>query len=130
MHGDNVIPLRSSTSVVRCTVGGVAVVSGTGDIDLSVQPALSVALLHAVASSEAVLFDLCACTFLDSTGLEALLVASRAARSRGVPMVVAAEPGGAPRALIELVVGQGLFESCDSREAGLAALAAMARAGA
>lgn len=101
---------------------GVTVVTVYGEVDLTREAHLTKVLLRAVGASPAVLVDLDGCTFLDSSGLSALLSGVRAAKAAGVRFGVASAPGGAPRALFDLAFGHGLFASSDDRASGLAAL--------
>ncbi len=71
-----------TASGMECTqVGGEGyLVSAWGEVDLYVAPELRAALLRAVAEEpEAVVVDLMAVTFIDSTALGALVAASRRA---------------------------------------------------
>lgn len=101
---------------------GATVVAVRGEIDLACVEELTDGLLAAIDEGDSVLVDLCACTFIDSTGLSSLLSGLRRAKDRGVPYAVACQPGGAPRSLFDMVLGHGFFVSCDDRASGLAAL--------
>jgi anti-sigma B factor antagonist len=75
-----------------------------GEVDLASADRVRDALM-AVASdgAEALVVDLSGCTFLDSSGLRALLEARRAlAAPDGAPGLVIAAPGDQPRRLLEM----------------------------
>ncbi len=115
------------TTDVRFEVGleteeEACVVVVSGETDLAVAARLTRALDTALRGSDTVLVDLCACTFIDSVGLSAVLRASQQAKRDGKRLGVATVPGSPPRALFDLVFGRGLFASSDGRAAGLAAL--------
>lgn len=120
----NLYPIESWFRVVTTVEPDVTIVGVSGDVDLPVAERLTAALLEAIRSAPAVLVDLCECTFMDSTGLGALLTGVRAAKARNVRLGVASAPGGAVRALFDLAVGHGFFSSSDDRASGLAALQA------
>jgi anti-sigma B factor antagonist len=69
-----------ATFTLHCT-SGCAVVVTTGEIDLYTAPALRESLIRAGESSNRIVIDLTAVTFLDSTGLGVMLGAQRRARS-------------------------------------------------
>jgi anti-sigma B factor antagonist len=60
-----------------------AVVSLAGECDLSVRDELTTLLLEAVNSAETVTVDLAGVTFMDSSGLHALMTGHRAAQRTG-----------------------------------------------
>jgi anti-sigma B factor antagonist len=62
--------------------GDWLVVTLSGECDLSVQAELASALADAVSRSAAVVVDLAALTFLDSSGIHELVTAHHAARDR------------------------------------------------
>lgn len=93
MSGDR--PLPGSGKVRRAmaqfkavtSVGsGHATVSLAGECDLTVQEELTKVLMAAIATSRPVVLDLDQLTFLDSTGVHALVMAHRAARAEGVAL--------------------------------------------
>lgn len=64
------------------------VVAPTGELDLSNVAALEAAWRSAAVKSQAVVIDLSGLTFMDSTGLRALLEADAAARSNGFTLAL------------------------------------------
>ena len=70
----------------RTSVGGQACVAVAGEVDVDTAPRMRDALLEAIAEGGAVFVDLGSVTFMDSTGLSALVVARHAADARGVPL--------------------------------------------
>jgi anti-sigma B factor antagonist len=60
-------------------------------------------------SDQPLVVDLSRVTFVDSSGLAALLAAAQAADRQGTPFSVACPPGSEPRLLIELSGTQGLL---------------------
>ena len=116
------IRLPQDCQVELLTEPGATVVAVSGEVDLSTERLLRETLDRALAAPAPVLVDLCGCTFIDSSGLGALLAGVRAARASGQPLAVACEPGGAVRAMVLMVMGPA-FSTCASRAAGLAALA-------
>ncbi len=113
----------SRADVALLDVPTASVVVVTGEADMTAETRLRAALDEAMAAGKPVLVDLCGCTFLDSSGLGALVGGVRAAREAGLAFGVASEPQGAVTAMFRLVLGPIMFATCDSREAGLAALA-------
>ncbi len=67
----------------RSDESGTAVVALAGEGDMSVRDELSAVLLTAVAGSPAVVVDLSGLTFLDSSGIHALVMAHQAALRDG-----------------------------------------------
>lgn len=122
LPAENVVALDAGSRIRVSWEAGVTVVSVTGDLDLVHAAHLTEVVLRAVGTSGAVLVDLGACSFLDSSGLSALLTGLRAAKTAGVRYGVASAPGGAPRALFDLAFGRRLFASSDDRAMGLVAL--------
>ena len=57
--------------------GGVTVVAVSGEIDIAVAGRLESALARASAKGPRVILDLTECSFIDSSGLRAILLASR-----------------------------------------------------
>lgn len=79
---------------------GIALVSLAGELDLTVAPLLDAALSHVLDDGmRCVLLDLDALEFCDSSGLGALLRASRRVREAGGTCVVAAARGPVQRLL-------------------------------
>jgi anti-anti-sigma factor len=76
--------LKTSTE----TVDGVAVVSVEGEVDLVTSEQLRGALLDALEESGRVTVDLTGLTFIDSSGLSALVDAHRRARDAGGVLIL------------------------------------------
>jgi anti-anti-sigma factor len=70
----------------------VVVVAANGDLDLSTAPELEHALVTAQAEGRDVVLDLRGVTFMDSSGLRAILAADARARSSGARFVLAEGP--------------------------------------
>ena len=70
----------------RTRVGGEVCVAVAGEVDVDTAPRMRDALLEVIAEGEAVFVDLGSVTFMDSTGLSALIVARQAADARGIPL--------------------------------------------
>lgn len=89
-------------------------VTVVGEIDHSTHALLHSALARTwEARPVAVLVDLRQVTFLNAGGLRALLLTSRTARLRGVPLVVRSGPGRVSRLLTMVGFGQQLLCSTE-----------------
>lgn len=71
---------------VTSVESGRATVSLAGECDLTVQEELTKVLMAAIATSRPVVLDLDQLTFLDSSGVHALVTAHQAARAEGVAL--------------------------------------------
>ena len=80
-------------------VGGCAVVRAGGEIDASTVPALDGAITEAASLASHVVVDLAQVTFVDSSGLGALIVARQSARERGGSISLVAPPPAVRRLL-------------------------------
>ena len=90
---------------VRCEQrDGGAVVVATGEIDMSTSPALREQLLSPEAQRPVVVLDLREVTFMDSSGLGAIVGQHKRARERGFQFAVAV--GGAASVELMLVLAQ------------------------
>ncbi len=87
-------------------------VSLAGECDLTVHEELTKVLTAAVATSHPVVLDLDQLTFLDSSGVHALVMANRAARRAGVPMR-AVNARGVVAELLDLTGVAELLHACD-----------------
>ena len=97
---------------------GVALISLAGELDLTVVPLVDAAVSHVLDDGvRRVLLDLDALGFCDSTGLGALLRASRRVREAGGTCVVAAARGPVQRLLDLTAVEQTLQISTDVQPA-------------
>ena len=89
-----------------------------GEVDLFAAPKLSSALDQALEAPGAIVVDLSACTFFESSGLNALLRADLT----GDRIHVARPPTSCADRMLSLTV-PGHFAEHDSRDAALAAIA-------
>lgn len=102
-------------------VGGCAVVSAVGEVDLATSPGLSHALKVAVERAPRTIVDLSEVSFVDSTGLQVLVQArSRVHDRHGLIALVA--PTGMPRRVLEVSQLDQAFATFDSLEGATAAL--------
>jgi anti-anti-sigma factor len=83
--------------------GGTALLTLVGDVDLASGQAVRDAVCEALdAGVGEVVLDLAGVTFLDSTGLNALLNTARDVDRRGAKLRCDAPHGGEPRVVIDL----------------------------
>ena len=77
---------------IQASVGtdpdGALVVSADGEVDLETAPRLTDWLAKALAGGQKVVLDLGQVSFMDSSGLTALLVAHNEAEKTGTPLVL------------------------------------------
>jgi anti-sigma B factor antagonist len=105
-------------------VEGALLVTASGELDLAAAPRLATVLSIATAGAEpAVVLDLTAVDFIDSTALGAIMHASTEAEATGKKMLVVALEGPVRR-LLEITNLTGRFRVYPSREEALAAAAA------
>ena len=71
---------------------GGLMISVMGEVDLSTSPAVEQKLLRAAESHDLVALDLRKTTFMDSTGIHAIVVAEQRLRDRGGHLVVVQGP--------------------------------------
>lgn len=83
-------------AVSRSQVGGVHVVTVTGEVDMLTEPTMSQAVESVIAGSDgrAVVIDLSGVSFFSSTGMSALLRAQDLASRRGISLGIVAEGTG------------------------------------
>jgi anti-anti-sigma factor len=94
---------------------GSAVLTVSGEVDLATAPALQTALLAMVErGSDKVILDMAEVTFMDSSGLSALL-AARDAGGEDFEMVLVVGPGMVRRLLETTAIGSlfTVFETLD-----------------
>ena len=84
----------------------IDVVRVTGDVDLAEAAELSALLSERTG---AVVVDLRDCTFIGSDGLRALLEGRGLATERGDRFVLAVTPATAPARLLDVVLGETIF---------------------
>jgi len=100
-----------------------ALVSASGEIDIATTPQLRAAIEQAmVGSAEGVVVDLTGVTFMESTGLRAMLEARLRAEGERRSLVVVCDPAGPVHRLFELTNTTEPLRVCDSRDAAVAAL--------
>ena len=117
-------PEEPNYNVEHDPVEGALLVTASGELDLAAAPRLATVLSMATASAEpAVVLDLAAADFIDSTALGAIMHASTEAESAGKRMLVVAVDGPVRR-LLEITNLTGRFRLYPSREDALAAAAA------
>ena len=97
--------------------GFVVVVAG--DIDLGSAPVVRDRLHGLAATGAGVVVDLAGVTFIDSSGIHALLLSARAIDAAGGTLVVAS-PSPAVRRLLELVKADEIVPIEDVRDVALA----------
>jgi anti-anti-sigma factor len=88
---------------VRCEQRGEgAVVVVTGEVDMSTSPALREQLVAPEAQRETVVLDLREVTFMDSSGLGAIVGQHKRARERGFRFAVAVDGAAAVERILVL----------------------------
>lgn len=92
---------------------GCAVVTAGGEIDVHTSPGLGDALRAGDASSQWLVLDLTAVTFLDSTGLSAMVTALNRARARGGSMSLVG-PAGLVRRVLAITELDQVFAIYDA----------------
>jgi anti-sigma B factor antagonist len=105
-----------SLAVQRLDSGRVCITVG-GELDLANAPALRAALESELSVGKRVLLDLSAVTFIDSSGLAAIVQASNGARDADAQLELAAEMCQQARRLMELTGVLPLLSLVDGHEA-------------
>jgi anti-anti-sigma factor len=100
--------------------GDVLVVTVSGEVDLETAPEVTRAIQLVPGHTSRVVADLSGVTFLDSSGLNALLRGYRALEERGIAFRVVAEPAGPVRRLFDLTQVGDVLRVVDSLEDGVA----------
>jgi anti-anti-sigma factor len=113
---------RTEFSVQTRQDAAVRVINVRGEIDLGTVAALQPDLEAALAADGPVVVDLCAATFLDSTGLYSLLVFREALREQSRPMAVACWPSGAVAMAFRVSGTDRVFKLYASRDAAIGAV--------
>jgi anti-anti-sigma factor len=101
-------------------VAGVFVIDARGEIDVSTAAELQPAIESALQAEGPVVVDLCAVSFLDSTGLYALLVLRRRMLEQERRMAIACWPSGAVAMTLAISGTDQVFNVYDSRAAAVA----------
>ncbi len=100
---------------------GLRIVDVRGEIDLAAAPELSEHLVGAEdAGVRAVVVDLCRVTFLDSSGLAALLNARKRLLAADIPLVLACEPEGRPARILEVTGLRTVMQIAPTRDDAVA----------
>jgi anti-sigma B factor antagonist len=106
------------------------VVDVRGEIDLAAAPELSEHLLSAQDEGlAAVVVDLCRVSFLDSSGLAALLNARKKLLESDIALVVACAPAGRPARILEVTGLKNVMDVVATREEAIEMAAQSRRAG-
>ena len=113
------MPERPSCTVDVQRADDHTTVTVTGDVDLFSAPRLTEALDEALEAPGAIVVDLCECTFMDSNGMYAILMSTRAADEAQRSLVVAAGPRTIPARLLDLTA-RGSVRVADTRSEALA----------
>jgi len=102
---------------------GATVIAVAGELDAATTPDLHEPLTRAAGDAGALVLDLVACEFVDSTGLHAIIQAHGTVEDRGGRFALACVEGGPVARVIEVAL-PGMLELHASREAALRAVAA------
>ena len=92
-------PSTSLMTVERHQVGDRTVLAVSGEVDIASSPALRSALETTFAGGTYLWLDLCATTFMDSSGLNALAQAQRLAEGLHRQLTIICPPGNVRRVL-------------------------------
>jgi anti-sigma B factor antagonist len=102
------------------TQNGHVMIRAAGELDLSSAPSLSTAAENAFADgSQVLMLDLSGITFMDSTGISAVLTAHRAAEARGAVVAVIA-PSDIAMRVLQIIGVEHLLHIYDSIDEALA----------
>src|SRR3954449_1286035 len=97
------------------------VIAVSGELDSGAHPLLTARVGRAIGAGKThLVIDLVEATFLDSTGLSALLGYARRLRSPGAAFAVVVAPGSQPVGRFDVSHTRDLLTVCDSREEALA----------
>lgn len=102
-------------------LAGARVLALSGDVDVNVAPEVAASLPQLLAGARAVVLDLSAVTFFDSSGVRLVDRVVRTCRQGGQAWRIVAPPGSSSRRLLELVDMAGR-EVVDDRTTALAEL--------
>jgi len=111
----------SQVAIDREQQDGVAVIDVDGDVDMATVDHVGLALTDALDSGNPLVVDLVDVTFIDSTGMRAMIEARRRSRELGVPMVCVCPDRAAVWRLLELTGTTGFFEVTETRAEAVAA---------
>ena len=79
-----------------------------GELDLSAEPVLTSLMADALAKGHVITLDVSAVSFIDSSGLRALLTRASKGRADGATRVVLVKPSEAVQRLLELTLPGGV----------------------
>ena len=82
----------------------------SGEVDLSTAPELERALVQEICAAREVLLDLSGVSFIDSSGLHAIVTAARAAQSNGGALSLDSRLPDQARRVLEITGLQSLVE--------------------
>jgi len=116
---------RAELAVRVRTVGGACLLVARGQIDVSTVPELHLAVEDALRADGPVVVDLRAVSFLDSTGLHALLVLRQRLTEQSRRLAVACRPDGAVAMALAVSGTDRIFEVRATREDAMAAARAV-----
>jgi anti-sigma B factor antagonist len=106
----------TNTTVELDRLPGADVVAPQGDLDVfSAARVRSVVFDPSTCSQGALVLDLSAIHFIDSTGLGVLVATRRWTRARSAELVVVVRPGSVVARLLALAGLQGVFTSAPTR---------------
>lgn len=106
---------QDSEFVLETTVdGGCTVLAVHGEVDLDTAPRLERELRLAGDSARDLIVDLSATSFLDSSGIHALLRGGSRAAAQDARLILVCAPGGIPRKVLEITGIEGLYALCDT----------------
>jgi anti-sigma B factor antagonist len=105
---------------------GVSLVIARGEVDMRVEAPFEAFLREAADGSDSLLVDLCAVSFIDSTGLRTLLQTRARLAERNRRLALACEPGGPVMRLLQVSGAMVAFDIYPTREWALAHLRAPA----
>ena len=101
---------------------GVPVVTIAGELDAATAAQVDEPLREALGAGVGLVLDLLGCTFLDSTGLHALIDAESSVTSRGGQLSIACVPDGAVARTLDVAL-PGMLDVHDTRAAAVASAA-------
>src|SRR3954447_22327252 len=97
------------------------IIAVSGELDSGAHPYLTARVGRAIGEGKThLVIDLAQATFLDSTGLSALLGYSRRLRSPGAAMAIVVAPSSQPVGRFDVSGTREILTVCDSREEALA----------
>ncbi len=113
-----------SFDVRRVSEAGAIVIEVTGELDIATVPELDRAFAEASRGQGPLLVDLCATSFVDSTGLHSLLAARHRITAQGRRFALASPAGGQFAQLLEMTGSDQAFVCFADRVTALEALRA------